>query len=96
MVEEIVTFGDIEIEKHNFHSYESPTFLEDVDSNNASVSNKISSGEKNYKYFIDYMQDDYKIKPLKIMLPKTSAYEKSYNDQTELMYFLIEDDKSQF
>ena len=30
------------------------------------------------------------------MLPKTSAYEKSYNDQTELMYFLIEDDKSQF
>ena len=55
MVEEIVTFGDIEIEKHNFYSYESPTFLEDVDSNNASVSNKISSGEKNYKYFIDYM-----------------------------------------
>ena len=55
MVEEIVTFGDIKIEKHNFHSYESPTFLEDVDSNNASVSNKISSGEKNYKYFIDYM-----------------------------------------
>ena len=32
------------------------------------------------------------IKPLNIMLPKTSAYEKSYDEQTKWMYFLIEDD----
>ena len=29
--------------------------------------------------------------PLHIMLPKTSAYVKSYDEQTKWMYFLIED-----
>ena len=47
---------------------------------------------KKYKYFIGYLYDDYKIKPLYIMLPKTSVYLKSYYGQTKLMYFLIEDD----
>ena len=43
------------------------------------VSNKISSGEKNYKSFIGYLYDDYKIIRLYIMLPKTSEYVKSYS-----------------
>ena len=60
--------------------------------NNVSVSNNISSGEKNYKYFIGYLYDDYKIEPLYIMLSKTSAYVKSYDCQTKWMYFLNEDD----
>ena len=42
MVEEIVTFDDIEIEKHEFHRYKSPIFLEDVD-----IENVLVSGEKN-------------------------------------------------
>ena len=33
-----------------------------------------------------------KVKPLNIMLPKTSAYVKSYDEQTNWMYFLVEDD----
>ena len=36
------------------------------------------------------MYDDYKIKPLHIMLPKTSANVKSSDGQTKLMYFVIE------
>ena len=32
------------------------------------------------------------MKPLHIMLPKASAYVKSYNGQTKWMYFLIEND----
>ena len=47
---------------------------------------------KNYKYFIDYLYNDQKIKPLHIMLTKTSAYVKGYDGQTKWMYFLIEDD----
>ena len=54
-------------------------------------SNKISFGEKNYKYFVGYLDDDYKIKPLHIMLPKTSAHVKSYDGQTKWMYFFIKD-----
>ena len=40
------------------------------------ISNKISSVEKNYKYFIGYMDDNYKIKPFNIILPKTSPFGK--------------------
>ena len=31
MVEEIIMFGDIEIQKHKFHRYRSPICLEDRD-----------------------------------------------------------------
>ena len=47
---------------------------------------------KNYKYFVGYLHNDIKVKPLHIMLPKTSAYVKSYDGKTKWMYFLIEDD----
>ena len=66
--------------------------MRDVDIEKVLVSNKISFGEKNYKYFIGYFYHDHKAKPLIIMLPKTNAYVKSYDGQTKWMYFLIEDD----
>ena len=65
---------------------------EDVDIEKVLVSNKISSGEKSYKYFIGYLNDDYKVKPLHLMHRKTSSYAKSYDVQTKWMHFLIEDD----
>ena len=37
------------------------------------MSNKISSGEKNFKYIIGCSYHDCKIKPLHIILPKTNA-----------------------
>ena len=52
--------------------------------------NKISSDEKNYKYFIGYLHNDHEVKPLHIILPETSAYAESYDGQTKWMYFLIE------
>ena len=48
--------------------------------------------KKNYKYFIVFLYNDYKVEPLHIMLPKTSAYVKNYDGQTKWMYFLIEDE----
>ena len=92
MGKEILTFGDIEIEKDKFYSHKTPILLKDVDIEKVLVSNKIYFGEKNYKYFIGYLYNDHKVKPLHIMLPKTSAYVKSYDGQTKWMYFLIEDD----
>ena len=38
------------------------------------------------------MYNDNKVKPLHIMLPKTSAYVKSCDGQIKWIYFLIEDD----
>ena len=92
MGEEILTFGNIEIEKSRIYRYKSPICLKDVDTEKVLVSNKTSSGEKNYKNFVSYLYNDHKVKPLNIMLPKTIAYVKSYDGKTKWMYFLIEND----
>ena len=92
MGKEILRFGDTEIETKNFCRHKSPIFLEDVDIEKVLVSNKISSDEKNYKYFIGYLYNDCKVKPLHLMLPKTSAYVTHYGGQSKRMYILIEND----
>ena len=68
MDKEILTFGNIEIEKNTFYRYKSPIPLRDVDINKVLVFNKISFDEKNYKYFIGYLYNDNRGKPLHIML----------------------------
>ena len=85
MGKEFLTFGNIEIEKNKFYHHKT-IFLGDVNIE-VLVSEKISFGEKNYKYFIGYLYNGNKVKPLNIMLPKTSAYVKSYDGQTKWMYF---------
>ena len=86
MGKEILTFGDIEIEK-KFYRIKIPVPLGDVDIEKVLLSNKISFGEKNYKCFIRYFynnnNNNNKVKPLHIMLPKTSAYVKSSDGQTK-------------
>ena len=75
------------------YRYKSPILLGDVDIKNLLVSNKIYSDEKNFKYVIDHLYDDYKTKSLYLMLPNLKAYLKSYVGQTKWMYFLTEDDQ---
>ena len=43
------------------------------------------------KYFIVYLYNDHRVKPLHKILPKTSSYVKSYDGQTKWLIFLIED-----
>ena len=74
MGKEILTFADIEIEKNKFYRNKTLIFLKDVDTEKLLVTNNIFFGEKNYRYFIGYLYNDNKVKPLCIMLPKTSAY----------------------
>ena len=64
----------------------------DVDLKKVLVSNRIFLGGKNYKCFIVYLYNGNKVKSLHIMLPKKSAYVKSYDGKTNWMYFLIDDD----
>ena len=78
------------MKKKKFYHNKSPTSLKDVDIKKVLVSNKISFGEKNYKYFIGYLYNDHKVKPFHVMLPKTSAHVKSYDGQTKWMCSLIE------
>ena len=70
MSKEIIAFGYIEIEKRKFHLI----LLEEVHIDNIMISNMVSSGEKNCKYFVGYKNDDYDIKPLHIMLSKATTH----------------------
>ena len=99
MGKEILTFGNIAIEKNISYRHKNPILEEgkegrEVDIEKVLVSNKISFDEKNSKYFIGYLYNVNKDKPLNIMLPKTSAYVKRYVGQTKWMYFWIADDDS--
>ena len=78
--------------KQKFYCRKSPIFLKDVDVEKVLVSKRIFFGEKRYQYFIGSIYDDYKVKPLHIMLPKANMYVKSYDEQNKCIYVLIEDD----
>ena len=70
MGKEVLTFVNIEIEKNKFYHYKTLFFERDVDIEEVLVSKNISFGEKNYKYFIGYLYNGNKVKPLNIMLSK--------------------------
>ena len=61
MAKEVLTFSDIKTEIVWLWIVSS--ILEDVDIDNILLSNKISFGEKSYKYLTDYLCDDYENKP---------------------------------
>ena len=48
--------------------------------------------EKKHKYSTGSLYDDYRIKPLHIMLPKMSAYGRDNDGRTKWIYFLFKDD----
>ena len=81
MDKETLTFGVIEIEEDKVYGYETPILEIDLDIENILISQKVSFVAKIYRYFIGYLYDDYKVKPLQTMLPKTSAYVKNYDEQ---------------
>ena len=83
MGKEILAFGAIEIEKNKFYRHKSPIILKYEGIEKVLVSNKVSFGEKKYRYFFGYLHDDQKVKPLHLMLHKTSAYVKIYQGQTK-------------
>ena len=92
MGKEILTFGNIETEKNKICHHKTLVSLRDVYIEKVLVSNEISFADKSYNHFIGYSYNDHKVKPIHIILPKTSAYVKSFDGQTKWMYFLIEDD----
>ena len=62
-------------------------FCRDIDIEKVLASNKISFVEINYKYFIGYLHNGYKIRPLHTTPPKTEVFVKIYDGQTKWMYF---------
>ena len=45
----------MKLKNRKYHHYKNQFFLDDVDIDNILISDLVSSGEKNYKFFISYM-----------------------------------------
>ena len=81
------------LKNKNFTAIKIQFFKKDLDIDNILIYGRVSFRDKNYKYFIGYMDDNYKIKRLRIMFWKTNVYVKTYDGKTKWIYFSIEDDK---
>ena len=81
MDKEIIKFDDTEIEKHKFHQHKGPILIDNIDV----VSDKISFGKFDFKYFIG-SKDAKKIRHLCKFLPKMSPYRRDF-DKTKCMFF---------
>ena len=86
MNKEILVFSTCEIDKCKFHYPKNPVQTDDVDTDKTLISNKVSLGKNGYRCFIGNRDNDYKIKPLCIMLRKMSGYIKRFD---ETIYFFI-------
>ena len=56
--------------------------MEDRDIDKILISIIVSSGGKNYKYFIGHKDNDYQTNPLHIIISKTNVYVERYNSET--------------
>ena len=92
MGKEIITFGDIEIEKHKFWQHKNAISIRDINIDRTVVSSKAPFGKKGFKDFIGYENDDEKVMLLCTILPKTCAYTK-YFDEPKYMSSPIKDNK---
>ena len=78
---------DTEIEKCKFHQYERPISIDSIDIDKIVVSNKISFGKKDFKYFVGN-KEARKVRTLCIFFPKMSAFRRR-TDEIKYVSFLI-------
>ena len=83
MCKKPLQFDNAEVNKKEFHASKQPIALNLVNVNQILISDKFEHGDKGFKYFINY-KDDNIIGPLCIILPQMSGGKN--------MSFMIEDD----
>ena len=93
MSEQTLKFGDIVVNKKEFHASKQAIALNLVNTNKIVVSNKFKHSDDGSKYFIGYLHDDDDvIRPLYIILPQMSGYIKYFDNGGKNMSFKIEDE----
>ena len=94
MSEQTLKFGDIVVNKKEFHASKQAIALNLVNTNKIVVSNKFKHSDDGSKYFIGYLHDDDDdvIRPLCIILPQMSGYIKYFDNGGKNMSFKIEDE----
>ena len=92
MSDKTLKFGNVVVNKKEFHVSKQAIALNLVDTDKIVVSNKFKHSDNNSKYFIDYLHDDDIIRTLTIISSQKSGYIKYYDDGVKIMSFKIEDD----
>ena len=54
MDKKIIKFDETEIEKYKLHKNKNPILINNIDINKIAVSNNVSFGKNDFKYFINY------------------------------------------
>ena len=89
MDQKIIKFDGTEIEKYKFHQHKSLVLIDNVDISQIVVSNKVSFGKRDFKYFIGF-KNAKQIRLLCMSLPKMSAYRGDF-DKFKCISFFIKD-----
>ena len=84
MIEQTLKFGDIVVNKNEFHASKQVIALNLVNTSKTVVSDKFEHSDDGFKYFIGYLHDDDVIKPLCIVLPQMSGYIKHFENGGKL------------
>ena len=92
MSEQTLKFGDIVVNKREFHASKQAIALNLINTNKSVVSDKFKHSDDGFKYFIGYLHDDDVIRPLCIILPQMSRYIKYSDNGGKNMSFKIEDE----
>ena len=72
--QQTLKFGDIAVNKKEFHASKQATALKSVKTGKILVSYKSKHGDDGFRYFIGYLHDDDVIRPLCIILYQMSGY----------------------
>ena len=91
MSKKTIKFGDVVINKKEFHASKQAVVLNLIDTDKIVASDKVRHSDNGSKYFIGYLDDDI-IRPLCIILPQMSGYIKYFDDGGKNMTVKIEDD----
>ena len=88
MSEKALKFGNVIINKKEFHAFKQVIALNLVNTDKTVVSDKFKHNGKGFQYIIGYREDNI-IRPLRIVLRQMKGY---FHDGGKNMSFKIEDD----
>ena len=80
MSKQTLKFGDVVVNKKDFHASKQAIALNLVDTDKIVVFDKFKYSDDGSKYFIGYLDGYDIIRPLCIILPQMSGYMKQFDD----------------
>ena len=91
MSEKTLKFGNIRVNKKEFHKSKQPSDLDLINVDQIVVSDKFKHSDGGFKYLIGYKEGEI-VKPLCIILPQMTGYIKYFENGGKNMSFVIKDD----